>query len=276
MTRSLSKLASYISKMLILDRKPPSAKAAFEPRMPELCLRFRLPGMRIRGVPELQSYASKSCGFATNKWPYVSYYNTSTQYCLVCFDCQMGLANRQCWICHKDMPKIPWCTWTSITWVQKVPLGHKYVSRVSYSDISTWMLPRLFDCIMWLADMQCSIWHNESYDICWRDSSAPESGGILLFHSKYVCGFMLPVHLKFSTDDWLKPFAASFSQFNSCHLSCNRCTGGTSYVTYQFTSSEMVINNKHEHQWNPTLAISNPRYNNSNIIDWREKDSSLQ
>ena len=118
---------------------------------------------------------------------------------------------------------------------------------------------------MWLADMQCLICHIESYDICWRDSSAPESGWILLVHSKYVCGFRLPGHLKFVTDDWSKGFAASFSQFDSCHLSCSRSAGRTSYVAYQFTSSHMVINiNKHERQWNPTLAISNSRYNNSN------------
>jgi len=113
--------------------------------------------------------------------------------------------------------------------------------------------------------MQCSICHNESYDISWRDSGAPESGWILLFHWKYVRGFRLLVHLKFATDDWLKPFAVSFSQFDSCHLSCNWSARGTSYVAYHFTSSHMVINNKQEHQWNPTLVISNSRYNNSNI-----------
>ena len=95
-----------------------------------------------------------------------------------------------------------------------------------------------------------------------------------------------PVHLKFATDDCLKPFAASFSQLDSCHischLSCNRSAGGTSNVAYQFTSSQMVISNTQERQWNPTLAISNSRYNNSNIrtlihfnIEER-KDSSLQ
>ena len=113
--------------------------------------------------------------------------------------------------------------------------------------------------------MQCLVCHDESYDICRRDSGAPESGWILLFHSKYGNGFRLPVHLQFTTDNWLKPFAASFSQIDTCHLSCNRSTGGTSYVAYQFTSSHMVINNKQERQWNPTLAISNSRYNNSNI-----------
>jgi len=113
--------------------------------------------------------------------------------------------------------------------------------------------------------MQCSICHNKSYDICQRDSSAPESGWILHFHLKYIHGFRLPVHLKFATDNWLTPFAASFSQFNSYHLSCNRSAGGTSYVVYQFTSSQKVINHKQERQWNPTLAISKSRYNNSNI-----------
>jgi len=113
--------------------------------------------------------------------------------------------------------------------------------------------------------MQCSISHNESYNNCGRDSGAPESGSVLLFHSKYIRGFRLLVHLKFSTDDWLKPIAASFSQFDSCHLSYNRSAGGTSYVAYQFTSSQMVINNEHEWQWYPTLVISNSRYNNSNI-----------
>jgi len=118
---------------------------------------------------------------------------------------------------------------------------------------------------MWLADIQLSICHNESYDICGKDSSAPESGWNWFFHSKYVRGSRLPMHLKFATGNWLKPFAASFSQFDSCHLSCNRSAGVTSYVAYQFSSSCMVINNKHERQWYPTLAISNSRYTNSNI-----------
>jgi len=113
--------------------------------------------------------------------------------------------------------------------------------------------------------MQCSICHNESYDICQRDSGAPESVWIMPFNSKYACGFRLPVHLKFATDDWLKPFAAWFSQLDSCHLSFNWSAGRTFYIVYQFTSSHMVINNKQECQWNPTLAISISRYNNSNI-----------
>ena len=113
--------------------------------------------------------------------------------------------------------------------------------------------------------MQRSICHNASYDICQRDSGMLDSGCILLFHSKYGRGWRLLVHLKFATDDCVKPFAASFSRFNWCHVSCNRSVGGTSYVAYQFTSSYMVINNKQERQWNPTLAISNTRYNNSNI-----------
>jgi hypothetical protein len=156
-----------------------------------------------------------------------------------------------------------------------LPLCHKYASHVSYSDISNWISPRQSYCQMRLA-VQCLICHNESDDICRRDSGAHESGWILLIHSKYIRGFMLPVHLKFATDDWLKPFAASFWQFDSCHLSCNQSAGGTSYVTYRFTSFHMVIYDKHAPQWNLTLAISNPRYNNSNIIDWREKDWSLQ
>jgi len=113
--------------------------------------------------------------------------------------------------------------------------------------------------------MQCSICHNKSYDICRRDSDVSERGWILHFHSKYGRGFRLPVHLKFATDDWLKPFAESCSRFDWCHISCNGSAGGTSHVTYQLTSSHMVINKKQERQWNPTLTISNSRYNNSNI-----------
>jgi len=118
---------------------------------------------------------------------------------------------------------------------------------------------------MWLADMQCWICHNKSYDICRRDSGAPDSGWILLFHSKYGRGFRLLVHLKSATENWLRLFAASFSQLDSCLISCNRSAWGTSYVAYQFTSSYMVISNTQERQWNSTLAISNSRYNNSNI-----------
>jgi len=221
--------------------------------------------MRIRGVPELQWYASTSCGFATNKWAHVPLSDRSTQYRLVCFDCQMGLANMQGWICHEDMPRILRCTWTSIICVQKLSLCHKYASRVSYSDISTWILPRLSYSQMGLADMQCLICHNESHDISQRDPVAPDSGRILLFHSKCVFGCRLLVHLKFATDDCLKPFPATFSQFDSRHVSCTSSAAATSNAANQFTSLHMVINYTQVRQWNPTLAISNSTYNNSNI-----------
>jgi len=59
-------------------QETPGRESGFEPIIPEPCLSFRLSGMHIRGVPELQWYASKSCGFATNKWAYVSYFDPST------------------------------------------------------------------------------------------------------------------------------------------------------------------------------------------------------
>ena len=157
------------------------------------------------------------------------------------------------------------CMWTSIIWMQKLPLSHNYATRVSSSDISTWISLRLSYCIMWLADTHCSISDNQSYDICWRASGAHDSGWMLIFHSKYIHGFRLLVHLQFTTDDWLKPIAASFSQLDTCHWRCNRSVGGTSYVKYQFTSSHMVIINIQERQWNHSLAIPNSRYNNYNI-----------
>ena len=126
MTHSLSKLASDISKKLILNKKPPAAGTAFELRTPEPCFRFRLCGMWIKGVPELPCYASKSCSFAANKGAYASYFDTSTQYCLVCFDCQMGLANMQCWICQEDTPRIFWCTGTSTIGQQMLRIWHEY------------------------------------------------------------------------------------------------------------------------------------------------------
>jgi len=160
MTRSLSKLASYISKKLILDRiedlscewssiigqENHGSESGIGAKNTQAMSQFGLSGMRIRGVPALQWYASKSCGFATYKSAYVSYFDTSTQYCIVWFDCQMGLANMQCWICPEDMPRILQCTWTSIIWVQKLPLCHKSASRVSYSDMSTWISPSLPYC----------------------------------------------------------------------------------------------------------------------------------
>jgi hypothetical protein len=151
MTRSLSKLDSYISKKLILNRKPPAEKAAFEPRIPVPCLSFQLSGMQIRSVPEIQWYATKSCGFATNKWAYVSYFDTSTQYRLVCFESQMGLANMQCWICHEDMPRMLWCTRTSTIGQQILWLWHIYPDTGTHYHLV---------CCNWqmkLANKQCLI-----------------------------------------------------------------------------------------------------------------------
>jgi hypothetical protein len=113
--------------------------------------------------------------------------------------------------------------------------------------------------------MQCSICHNLFCAICKRDSSAPESGWTLLSRLKYICCFTLPVHIKFATNNEFRCFAASFSQFDWCHLSWNRSAAGTSNVGYQLTSSHMVINNNQWRQWNPTLATSNSRFSNSNI-----------
>jgi len=163
------------------------------------------------------------------------------------------------------MPRIFCCTRTSIRWKRNLPHCYKSPSRISYSDISTCISPRLSHWQMWSADMHCAIQYNESHDICWRDSGAPESGWIFLFHLKYIRGFRLMVHLKFATDEWLKLFAVIFSQFDSCHWSCNRSAPGTYNVANQFTPSHTIINNKHECQWSPTLAISDSRYNNSNI-----------
>jgi hypothetical protein len=102
----------------------PSCHGAFEARIPKPCLSFRLSGIQIKEMPELQWSASKSCGFSTNKWVYVSFFDTCTQYHLDSIDCQIGFANKLCWICHEDVPRILWCTWTSIIFVQKIPLCH--------------------------------------------------------------------------------------------------------------------------------------------------------
>jgi len=174
------------------------------------------------------------------------------------------------------------CTRTSIKCEQQLLLCHTWASRVSASDICTWISPRMSDCWLGLADIQCSICHNESHRHCWQDSGGPASGRIMHFDSKYIHGCRLPAHLKFATDDWLNPFAVSFSQWNLCDWSCNRSAAGTSNLAKQFTWSHTVTNNKQEHQWNPTLAISNSRYSNSNIrtlIDFNieeRKDLSIQ
>jgi hypothetical protein len=78
-------------------------------------------------------------------------------------------------------------------------------------------------------------------------------------------GCRLQVNLKFATDGIVKPIASSFSHFDSCQLSCNRTTAETSNFAKQSTSSDIVINHKQELHWNPTVAISNSRYINSNI-----------
>jgi hypothetical protein len=100
-------------------------KAAFEWRIPELCFGFRLSGIGIRGGLEQQWYASKCCAFATNMWAHVIYSHTSTQYRQVSLDCKMWLTNMQCWISHKDMPRIFWCTRTSTIGQQMLQLCHE-------------------------------------------------------------------------------------------------------------------------------------------------------
>jgi len=61
-------------------------------------------------VPELQSYASKCCSFATNWRANVSYPDSATQYCLDWLCCQKGLANLQCSSCHNETHDIgPGC-----------------------------------------------------------------------------------------------------------------------------------------------------------------------
>jgi len=127
---------------------------AIEPRIPETCLSFPHSGMWIRGVPEPEWYASKRGDFATNKWAYVSYFDTCTQYHLVCFDCHMGWANMKCWISHEDMPRILRCTGTSTIGQQILRLCHEY------PDPGTQYCLVCFDWQMGLANMLCWICHD--------------------------------------------------------------------------------------------------------------------
>ena len=139
MTCSLSKLASYISTKLILDRIADlccewSSSIGHENLSRERSIRAKNT-QAMSQLPTLwdadQRYARTSMicqqmlRLCHNKWAYVSYFGTSTQYRLVCFDCQMASANEQCCISHNDMPRILRCTWTSIIWAQKLPLCHK-------------------------------------------------------------------------------------------------------------------------------------------------------
>jgi hypothetical protein len=219
MTRSLSLLASYISKKRILHRKPLAAKAACEPRIPEPCLSFQLSGMRIRGVPELQWYASKSCGCTTNKWAYVSYFDTSTQYHLVCFACQMGLANMQCWICHGDMLKILRCTRTSTIGKQMLRLCHEYLDTgTQYRVVCFNSQMRLvnkqylirYQDMPWILWCTGASWANivmtdRSLDICLSHFILTQSerywepGSGYSWHSRSICWpkVEVPVHLNF-------------------------------------------------------------------------------
>jgi len=122
---------------------------------PEPRLSFRLAGMRITGVPELQYWASKSCDLATNKWDYVSYFDTSSQYRLVCFDWQMWLANMQCWFCHEDMHRILQWTGTSTIGQQMLQLWREY------PDTGTQYRLVCFDWQMRLENKQCSSSHQD-------------------------------------------------------------------------------------------------------------------
>jgi len=149
----------------------------------------------------------------------MSYFDTSTHYHLVCFDCHMGLANIQCWICHEDMPRILRCTGTSTIGQQMLRLWHKY------PDTGTQYRLVCFDWQMRLANKQCLISHQDmpwillctgefwayivmtdrSLHIClaplaWRQSKrywVPGSG--YSCHSWSICWpkFEVPVHLNF-------------------------------------------------------------------------------
>jgi len=179
MTHSLSKLASYISKKFMLDRiditvvhdlewiarKTPIAEAVFEPWIPNPCLSLWLSGMRIWGVPELQWFHSKSCGWAMNKWALVSYSDISTQYCL---DCQMGLAKMQFGICHEDMPRILRFTETSTITQHILRLCHKS------PDTGTQYCLVCFNWQMRLVNMEYLIMYEEMPWIlrCTRESWA--------------------------------------------------------------------------------------------------------
>jgi len=210
-----------------------TAKASLKLRILEPCLGFQLSGMWIRGVPELQWCASKSHGFVTNKWATVSYYDRSTQYCLVWYDCQMGLANMQCWICHEDIPRILWCTWTSTIGQQTVRLCHEYPDTGTQYRLAcyNWEM-RLANklCMISLDDkpwiLQCTgeswahiVMTDQSLHIClshlaWRQSKqywVPVSE--YSWHSSSICWpkVEVPVHL---TIDYMGTKAPALPQIS--------------------------------------------------------------
>jgi len=285
-------------------------------------------------MPRILRYTGTSTIRQQMLWLCHEYPHTGTQYRLVCFQWQMGFANKQCMISHEDMPWILWGTgesWAHIVMTDQslhiclshlalrqskrywVPVsGYSWHSRsiywnkvevpvhlnINHMSAKALALQQISEPCLILRQKYFDITQTVLLLIVIGRHAVPDLwlqitwhllkrlrctvGWMLLFHSKYVLGFRILVQLKFATDDWLKPFAASFSQFDWCHLSCNRSATGTSNVAYQFTSSYIVINNQHKRQWKPTLAISNSRYNNSNIrtlihfnIEER-KDLSLQ
>jgi hypothetical protein len=141
-----------------IARKSLVPKAAFVPWIPNPCFRFCFSRMLIRGVPELQWYDSKRCGWATNNLAQVSYSYTCTQYHL---HCQMGLASMQFSIWHDDMPRILRFTGTSTISQHILRLCHKY------PDTGT---PYRLVCFHWkmrFANIQYLIRYEEMPGILW-------------------------------------------------------------------------------------------------------------
>jgi len=147
--------------------------------------------------------------------------------------CPMGLGNMLCWICHNATQDICWG-------FSGVPELRSYVSEcycvimnqrtdVSYPDSATQYCLDWPYCLIRLANLECSSWHNETHNIGQGFWGLPARGqirhlSIFWLWNEYVAsGFQCTSNSQLTNNS--KTFTASFSKLDSCHLAWNRPAG---------------------------------------------------
>ena len=219
----------------------------------------------LSGAPNLWAYASNRCGIATNKRAVSQIQTQELSILPRQSPCQIGLANKRCWICHNvtqnvcrsfsGAPELESNGSRSCGFARNQPVG------VSYSDTAIQYHHDLLYCQIGLPNLWCAIYLNETHDIWPVFSGAPESGWIehcplfWLRHVYVARGFRCTSQSLLTNVS--KPFSASCSIFDSGHSAWDRPARELVILLINWLHLILVINNnKQEHQWNPTRAVS--------------------
>jgi len=156
--------------------------------------------------------------------------------------------------------------------VNHIPAKAQALPQITKLCLISWHMcsisPRQSACPIGMANMACSICHYKTHDmakILWSTWKWLNYALLLLLTLNCVDGLWFAVHLEFAADESLEALCCIILRIQL--MQCIMRLASQELVMLPNNSLRLILvtNNNLERQWNPTLAISEIRHNNSNI-----------